>query len=122
MTRRQGQEDVKMLSQITATFSVGLCVRSEGSTMCQITDTNTVHVVGITQNMLFISFSCFSKPFNACNDCTAASCGSDYSFVLYFLFIAGKQQVFCYTIYNNQSYKLLFNYAFNQRDLPTLAP
>ncbi|XP_037615755.1 putative interleukin-17 receptor E-like isoform X1 [Sebastes umbrosus] len=44
VTRRQGQEDVKMLSQITATFSVGLCVRSEGSTMCQITDTNTVHV------------------------------------------------------------------------------
>lgn len=43
-TRQQGQEDVKMLSQITATFSVELCVRSEGSTVCQITDTHTMHV------------------------------------------------------------------------------
>ncbi|XP_034382669.1 putative interleukin-17 receptor E-like isoform X2 [Cyclopterus lumpus] len=43
-TRQQGQEDVKMLSQITATFSVGLCVRSEGSTVCQITDTHIMHV------------------------------------------------------------------------------
>ncbi|XP_054480805.1 uncharacterized protein il17rel isoform X2 [Anoplopoma fimbria] len=44
VTRQQGQEDVKMLSQITATFSVGLCVKSEGSTACQITNTHTMHV------------------------------------------------------------------------------
>ena len=48
VTRQQGQEDVKMLSRITATFSVGQCVKSEGSTGCQITDTHTMHVVGIT--------------------------------------------------------------------------
>lgn len=36
-----------MLSQITATFSVGLCVKSEGSTVCQTTETHTVNVVGI---------------------------------------------------------------------------
>ncbi|XP_033987368.1 putative interleukin-17 receptor E-like [Trematomus bernacchii] len=44
VTRQQGQEDVKMLSRITATFSVGQCVKSEGSTGCQITDTHTMHV------------------------------------------------------------------------------
>ncbi|XP_059182159.1 putative interleukin-17 receptor E-like [Centropristis striata] len=42
--RQQGQEDVNMLSQITATFSVGLCVKSEGSNECQVTETHTVHV------------------------------------------------------------------------------
>ncbi|XP_044042331.1 putative interleukin-17 receptor E-like [Siniperca chuatsi] len=42
--RRQGHEDVKMSSQITATFSVGLCVKSEGSTVCQVTKTHTMHV------------------------------------------------------------------------------
>lgn len=47
MTGRQGHEDVKMLSQITATFSVGLCVKSEGSTVCQTTETHTMNVVGI---------------------------------------------------------------------------
>nr|XP_046235075.1 putative interleukin-17 receptor E-like [Scatophagus argus] len=44
VTRRQDHEDVKMLSQITATFSVGLCAKSEGSSACQITETHTVHV------------------------------------------------------------------------------
>lgn len=48
MTRRQGQENVTMLSQITATFSVGLCVKSERSTVCQVTETHTMQVVGIT--------------------------------------------------------------------------
>lgn len=47
-TRRQGHEEVEMLSQITATFSVGLCAKSEGSTVCQTTETHTIHVVGIT--------------------------------------------------------------------------
>ncbi|XP_068572858.1 interleukin-17 receptor E-like protein [Cebidichthys violaceus] len=42
--RQHGQEDVKMLSQITATFSVGLCAKSEGLTVCQIADTHTMHV------------------------------------------------------------------------------
>ncbi|XP_051247838.1 putative interleukin-17 receptor E-like isoform X2 [Dicentrarchus labrax] len=42
VTEKQGHEDVKMLSQIPATFSMGLCVRSEGS--CQITETHTMHV------------------------------------------------------------------------------
>ncbi|XP_068442981.1 interleukin-17 receptor E-like protein [Clinocottus analis] len=44
VTRQQGRKDVKMLSQITATYSVGLCVKSEGSTVCQVTDTHTMHV------------------------------------------------------------------------------
>ncbi|KAA8580037.1 putative interleukin-17 receptor E-like [Etheostoma spectabile] len=41
VTRQQGQEDIEMLSQITATFSVGLCAKSEASTVC---DTHTMHV------------------------------------------------------------------------------
>ncbi|XP_042367103.1 putative interleukin-17 receptor E-like [Plectropomus leopardus] len=44
VTRQQGQDDVKMLSQITATFSVELCVKSDRSTMCQINETHTMHV------------------------------------------------------------------------------
>lgn len=46
-TGRQGHEDVKMLSQIAAEFSVGLCERSKGSAVCQITETHTIHAVGI---------------------------------------------------------------------------
>ncbi|KAK5849218.1 hypothetical protein PBY51_008875 [Eleginops maclovinus] len=42
--RQQVKDDVKMLSHITATFSVGQCVKSEGSTGCQITNTHTMHV------------------------------------------------------------------------------
>ncbi|XP_026217591.1 putative interleukin-17 receptor E-like isoform X2 [Anabas testudineus] len=42
--RQQGHEEVKMLAQTTATFSVGLCVRSAESGLCQITETHTVHV------------------------------------------------------------------------------
>ncbi|XP_078137494.1 interleukin-17 receptor E-like protein isoform X2 [Sander vitreus] len=41
VTRQQGREDIKMLSQVTATFSVGLCAKSKGSTVC---DTHTMHV------------------------------------------------------------------------------
>lgn len=37
-----------MLAQTTATFSVGLCVKSAESGLCQITETHTVHVVGST--------------------------------------------------------------------------
>lgn len=48
MTRRQGHEEVEVSSQINATFSVGLCAKSEGSTVCQTTKTRTIHVVGIT--------------------------------------------------------------------------
>ncbi|XP_070710054.1 interleukin-17 receptor E-like protein [Pempheris klunzingeri] len=43
VTRRRGHEDVKMLSQITADFSVGQCVRSEESSVCQINRTHNVH-------------------------------------------------------------------------------
>lgn len=42
-TGRQGHEDVKMLSQIAAEFSVGLCEKSKGSAVCQITETHTIH-------------------------------------------------------------------------------
>ena len=48
MTRKQDREDVQMSSQINATFAVGLCVKSEGSAGCHVTETQTVHVVGIT--------------------------------------------------------------------------
>ncbi|XP_037317341.2 putative interleukin-17 receptor E-like [Pungitius pungitius] len=41
---QQGQEAVKVLSQVPATFSVGLCVAPEGLTSCQITHTYTLHV------------------------------------------------------------------------------
>ncbi|KAM6961527.1 interleukin-17 receptor E-like protein [Tautogolabrus adspersus] len=44
VTRHRGHEDVNMLSQITADFSIGLCVKSGGSTECNITETHTVHV------------------------------------------------------------------------------
>lgn len=44
VTRRQGHEDIKVLSQITASFSVELCEKSEGSAVCQITDTHLMHV------------------------------------------------------------------------------
>ncbi|XP_030295872.1 putative interleukin-17 receptor E-like [Sparus aurata] len=44
VTRKQDHEDVQMSSQINATFSVGLCVKSEGSAGCQVTETHTVHV------------------------------------------------------------------------------
>lgn len=47
VTRNQEHEEVKMLSQITATFSVGLCTKPEGSPVCQTADTHSVHVVGI---------------------------------------------------------------------------
>ncbi|XP_008280058.1 putative interleukin-17 receptor E-like [Stegastes partitus] len=43
-TRQHGHEEVKMSSQITATFSVGLCVKSAGSSDCPVTKTHTVHV------------------------------------------------------------------------------
>lgn len=44
VVRQEDEEDVKMLSQITATFSVELCVKAEGSTVCQLTETHTIHV------------------------------------------------------------------------------
>ncbi|GLD63144.1 putative interleukin-17 receptor E-like isoform X1 [Lates japonicus] len=40
----QSHEGVKMLSQITAVFSVGACVKSSGLAECQITRSDTVHV------------------------------------------------------------------------------
>ncbi|XP_018556065.1 interleukin-17 receptor E isoform X2 [Lates calcarifer] len=40
----QSHEGVKMLSQITAVFSVGVCVKSSGLAECQITRSDTVHV------------------------------------------------------------------------------
>lgn len=42
-----GLNDVKVLSRITATFSVELCVKSEESTGCKAAETRTIHVVGI---------------------------------------------------------------------------
>ncbi|XP_040005960.1 putative interleukin-17 receptor E-like isoform X2 [Xiphias gladius] len=44
VTRQQDHEEVRMMSQISATFSVGLCVKSAGPAVCQITKTHTVHV------------------------------------------------------------------------------
>lgn len=44
VTRQQGQEGVNLLSRTTGVFSVELCVKSEGSTVCKITETHTVHV------------------------------------------------------------------------------
>lgn len=45
MTGSQGRQDVKMVSRVTATFAVQLCVKPEGSTTCQAVETRTVHVV-----------------------------------------------------------------------------
>lgn len=50
VTRRQGHVEVKMLSQITATFSVELCVKSAASPVCQTTETHSVHVVGVAHS------------------------------------------------------------------------
>ena len=47
MKRQQGHEEVKMFSQINATFSVGLCVKSEASPICQTTETHSVRVVSV---------------------------------------------------------------------------
>ncbi|XP_023121651.2 putative interleukin-17 receptor E-like isoform X1 [Amphiprion ocellaris] len=44
VTRQQGHKEMKMSSQINATFSVGLCVKSEGSSECHATETQSVHV------------------------------------------------------------------------------
>ncbi|XP_047431405.1 putative interleukin-17 receptor E-like [Mugil cephalus] len=44
LARSQAHEEVKMLSQVTATFSVGLCGKSEGSPACQTEDTHSMHV------------------------------------------------------------------------------
>nr|XP_020495138.1 putative interleukin-17 receptor E-like [Labrus bergylta] len=44
VTRHRGHVDVKMSSRITANFSIGLCVKWEGSTECNINKTHTVHV------------------------------------------------------------------------------
>uniref|UniRef100_A0A3Q4N9I3 Interleukin-17 receptor C/E N-terminal domain-containing protein n=1 Tax=Neolamprologus brichardi TaxID=32507 RepID=A0A3Q4N9I3_NEOBR len=41
---------VKMLSQISANFSVELCVKSEGSPECQTIETHNVQVVGATHS------------------------------------------------------------------------
>uniref|UniRef100_A0A3Q0RL92 Interleukin-17 receptor C/E N-terminal domain-containing protein n=1 Tax=Amphilophus citrinellus TaxID=61819 RepID=A0A3Q0RL92_AMPCI len=49
-TGREGREEVKIMSQISATFSVGLCVRSEGSPACQTAETHSVQVVGPTRS------------------------------------------------------------------------
>lgn len=49
-TRTEGREEVKMLSQISANFSVGLCVKSKGSPECQTTETHNVQVVGATHS------------------------------------------------------------------------
>ncbi|XP_005915739.1 putative interleukin-17 receptor E-like [Haplochromis burtoni] len=43
-TRTEGHEEVKMLSQISANFSVELCVKSEGSPECQTIETHNVQV------------------------------------------------------------------------------
>ncbi|KAM4614606.1 interleukin-17 receptor E-like protein [Polymixia lowei] len=42
---RAGHEEIVMLSQITASFSVSVCVKSEGSPACHPIDAHTVHVV-----------------------------------------------------------------------------
>ncbi|KAM9328386.1 interleukin-17 receptor E-like protein [Pholidichthys leucotaenia] len=44
VVRSDGHEEVKMLSQVTATFSVKLCVKSAGSPVCETTKTSSVHV------------------------------------------------------------------------------
>ncbi|XP_061570346.1 putative interleukin-17 receptor E-like [Cololabis saira] len=41
---QQGPEEAQLLSQIEASFSVGLCVKSKGSSECQTTETHSVHV------------------------------------------------------------------------------
>uniref|UniRef100_A0A3P8T755 Interleukin 17 receptor E like n=1 Tax=Amphiprion percula TaxID=161767 RepID=A0A3P8T755_AMPPE len=52
VTRQQGHKEMKMSSQINATFSVGLCVKSEGSSECHATETQSVHVVSVTHLLL----------------------------------------------------------------------
>lgn len=49
-TRTEGREEVKMLSQISANFSVELCVKSEGSPECQTIETHNVQAVGATHS------------------------------------------------------------------------
>ncbi|KAE8281482.1 hypothetical protein D5F01_LYC20469 [Larimichthys crocea] len=44
VTKKEGHEDVTMSSQINATFSVGLCVKSEESSECRVTKTHIMHV------------------------------------------------------------------------------
>ncbi|XP_078138346.1 interleukin-17 receptor E-like protein [Centroberyx gerrardi] len=44
VTKREGHQEVVMLSRISSTFSVGVCVKSGGSVVCEPTDTHTVYV------------------------------------------------------------------------------
>ncbi|XP_056224126.1 putative interleukin-17 receptor E-like [Seriola aureovittata] len=44
VTGQQGHKELKITSQMTATFSVGLCVKSPGPGVCQLTKTHPVHV------------------------------------------------------------------------------
>ncbi|KAM8910013.1 interleukin-17 receptor E-like protein isoform 3-T4 [Spinachia spinachia] len=62
VSAQQGQEVVKMLSQVTATFSVALCVKPEGLTSCQITDTYTMHV----EEHNAVGLNVKGKPCNSC--------------------------------------------------------
>ncbi|XP_024863518.1 putative interleukin-17 receptor E-like isoform X2 [Kryptolebias marmoratus] len=43
LTRQQGHDELQLLSQTKATFSLGLCVKSAGSSECRTTKTHMVH-------------------------------------------------------------------------------
>ncbi|XP_040885643.1 putative interleukin-17 receptor E-like isoform X2 [Toxotes jaculatrix] len=62
VTRQEGHEEVKMMSKISATFSVGLCVKSGGPAVCQITKTNTVHV----EENKGVGLNLTEEPCNSC--------------------------------------------------------
>uniref|UniRef100_A0A3Q3W4D0 Interleukin-17 receptor C/E N-terminal domain-containing protein n=1 Tax=Mola mola TaxID=94237 RepID=A0A3Q3W4D0_MOLML len=80
VSRGQSQDHVKVLSQTTASFSVRLCAKSNGSTVCQATETHTMHVVGATHMLQWcngggVNFplgTCVhgkELPLHACTDC-----------------------------------------------------
>ena len=114
MPRQQSHDDVKMLSQITATFSVALCEKSEASTECQITDTRTMHVVGFTKHLHQLHSEAVTTCFNSFQEIWLLSVT-----VYIFLFIARKQHVslrccsFKPLLVINKAIKA--NYTFHQR-------
>ncbi|KAK2858837.1 hypothetical protein Q5P01_003457 [Channa striata] len=60
--RQEGHKEVKVLAQVPASFSVGLCVKSAESAKCQIKETHTVHV----EKNKAVALNLTKELFNSC--------------------------------------------------------
>ncbi|KAK2883194.1 hypothetical protein Q8A73_022127 [Channa argus] len=62
MRRHKGHEEVKVVSQTAASFSVGLCAKAAGSAKCQIKEKHTVHV----EKNKAVGLNLTDEQFNSC--------------------------------------------------------